>query len=111
MVRAKLRAAWTDPTHPDALASLQALAGQLQKIHPGAAGSLREGMEETLTLTRLGVTGALRRTLSSTNPIESMFDTVRTTDSAGSGCVNAMQEDEEETAVVAFGCAGAGKRS
>jgi transposase-like protein len=84
-VRAKLRAAWTDPTHPDALASLQALADQLQKVHPGAAGSLREGMQQTLTLTRLGVTGALRRTLSSTNPIESMFDTVRTTDSAGSG--------------------------
>ena len=36
-------------------------------------------MEETLTLTRLGVTGTLRRTLSSTNCIESMFDTVRTT--------------------------------
>jgi hypothetical protein len=31
--------------------------------------------------------------------------------SAGSGCVNVMQEEEEETAVVAFGCAGAGKRS
>jgi hypothetical protein len=65
-------------------------------------------MEETLTLTRLGVTGALRRTISSTNPIESMFDTVRTTNSAGSGCVNVMQE-EEETAVVVFGCAGAGR--
>jgi putative transposase len=78
-VRAKLRAAWSDPSHPDALASLQALAGQLAKVHPDAAGSLREGMEETLTLTRLGVTGALRRTLCSTNPIESMFDTVRTT--------------------------------
>ena len=36
-------------------------------------------MEETLTLTRLGMTGTLLRTLSSTNCIESMFDTVRTT--------------------------------
>jgi putative transposase len=78
-VRAKLRKAWTDPDHERALASLKALAAQLEKVHPDAAGSLREGMEETLTLTRLAVTGTLRRTLSSTNCIESMFDTVRTT--------------------------------
>ncbi|HEU4726924.1 MAG TPA: IS256 family transposase [Kofleriaceae bacterium] len=78
-VRAKLRKAWTDPDHARALSSLKALAAQLEKVHPDAAGSLREGMEETLTLTRLGVTGTLRRTLSSTNCIESMFDTVRTT--------------------------------
>jgi len=78
-IRAKLRAAWADPDHHEALKSLQALAAQLEKVHPDAAGSLREGMTETLTLTRLGVTGALRRTLASTNPIESMFDGVRTT--------------------------------
>ena len=78
-VRTKLNAAWKDPSHPDALASLQALAAQLARVYPDAAGSLREGMAETLTLTRLGVTGALWRTLRSTNPIESMFDTVRTT--------------------------------
>jgi putative transposase len=78
-VRAKLRKAWADPDHARALSSLKALAAQLEKVHPHAAGSLREGMEETLTLTRLGVTGTLRRTLSSTNPIESMFDGVRTT--------------------------------
>ena len=77
-VRAKLRKAWTDTDHAHALASLKALAAQLEKVHPDAAGSLREGMEETLTLTRLGMTGTLRRTLSSTNTIESMFDTVRT---------------------------------
>lgn len=78
-VRAKLNAAWKDPSHDDALASLEALAAQLARVYPDAAGSLREGMTETLTLTRLGVTGALWRTLRSTNPIESMFDTVRTT--------------------------------
>ncbi len=78
-VRAKLRTAWADPDHARALGSLKALAAQLEKVHPDAAGSLREGLEETLTLTRLGVTGTLRRTLSSTNCIESMFDTVRTT--------------------------------
>lgn len=78
-VRAKLRKAWTDPDHAKALASLKALAAQLEKVHPDAAGSLREGMEETLTLTRLKINGTLLRTLSSTNCIESMFDTVRTT--------------------------------
>ncbi|MBV9003386.1 MAG: IS256 family transposase, partial [Solirubrobacterales bacterium] len=45
--------------------------------HPGAAASLREGMEETLTVTRLGITGKLKRTLQSTNPCESMIGTVR----------------------------------
>jgi transposase-like protein len=78
-VRAKLRKAWADPDHDAALASLRALAAQLAKVHPDAAGSLREGLEETLTLTRLGVTGALKRTLCSTNPIESMLSTVRHT--------------------------------
>ena len=78
-VRAKLRRAWADPDHAAALAALKALAAQLEKVHPDAAGSLREGLEETLTLTRLGVTGALKRTLCSTNPIESMLSTVRRT--------------------------------
>jgi len=78
-VRAKLRKAWSGPDHARALASLKALGAQLEKVHPDAAGSLREGMDETLTLTRLKITGTLLRTLSSTNCIESMFDTVRTT--------------------------------
>ena len=42
-----------------------------------AARSLREGLEETLTVHRLGVTGPLRRTLQTTNPLESIFATVR----------------------------------
>lgn len=78
-VRAKLRRAWADPDHGAALAALKALARSLEQTYPDAAGSLREGLEETLTLTRLGVTGALKRTLCSTNPIESMLSTVRRT--------------------------------
>jgi putative transposase len=78
-VRAKLRRARADPDHASALAALKALARSLEQTYPDAAGSLREGLEETLTLTRLGVTGALRRTLCSTNPIESMLSTVRRT--------------------------------
>lgn len=51
---------------------LEQLAAGLDRTHPGAAGSLREGLEEILTLQRLGVTGALYRTLRSTNAIENL---------------------------------------
>jgi hypothetical protein len=58
--------------HDRALEQLVALALELDHAHPGAAASLREGIEETLTVTRLGITGKLKRTLQSTNPCESM---------------------------------------
>jgi putative transposase len=48
------------------------LAAGLEQTHPGAAASLREGLDETLTLQWLGVTGALYRTLRSTNAIENL---------------------------------------
>ncbi len=51
---------------------LEQLAAGLERTHPGAAASLREGLAETLTLQRLGVTGALYRTLRSTNAIENL---------------------------------------
>jgi putative transposase len=59
------------------LEQLTALALELHRAHPSAAASLREGIEETLTVTRLGVTGKLKLTLQPTNPIESMISTVR----------------------------------
>jgi putative transposase len=43
------------------------------------AGSLREGLDDTLTLMRLGITGQLATTLCSTNPCESMIEIVRHT--------------------------------
>ncbi len=42
-------------------------AAELERSHPGAAASLREGMQETLTLTRMGIRGRLKKTLESTN--------------------------------------------
>jgi transposase-like protein len=51
---------------------LTQLAAGLARAHPGAAASLREGLAETLTLQRLGITGALYRTLRSTNAIENL---------------------------------------
>jgi putative transposase len=77
LVRRRLRAAWALDDHDRALNQLRTLADELARSHPGAAASLREGIEETLTVTRLGVRGRLKRTLASTNPCESMIDTVR----------------------------------
>jgi len=59
-------------------AQLEALAKELERTHPGAAGSLREGLAETLTVLRLGVSPTLARTLRSTNCIESMISIART---------------------------------
>jgi hypothetical protein len=78
-VKARLRHAWRETDYHRALEQLQALAAELERTHSGAAGSLREGMEETLTVIGLGIRGKLRRSLESTNPCESMIDTVRTT--------------------------------
>jgi transposase-like protein len=66
----------------DAAAGLRdakALATALARQHPGAAASLREGLDEMFTVTRLGITGTLARTLSTSNPIESMISIARTT--------------------------------
>ena len=78
-IKARLRRAWAETDYERALEQLRRLADELEHTHPGAAGSLREGMEETLTVIRLGIKGRLKRTLESTNPAESMIDTVRTT--------------------------------
>ena len=76
-VKARLRRAWKETDHQSALDQLVTLALELDHAHPGAAASLREGLEETLTVTRLGITGKLKLTLQSTNPCESMISTVR----------------------------------
>jgi transposase-like protein len=61
----------------DAKAALEKIFRQPERINPSAARSLEEGMEETLTLHRLGVGPRLRRSLSTTNIIESCLSTVR----------------------------------
>lgn len=61
----------------EAEAALLALAAELDRTHPGAAASLREGLSETLTVLRLGVPPMLARTLRSTNAIESMISVCR----------------------------------
>jgi hypothetical protein len=68
-----MRRAYHADTALAASARLEALARALERTHPGAAGSLREGPEETLTVPRLNVPPSLARTLRSTNAIESMI--------------------------------------
>lgn len=69
----RLNSAYQQTSYDQALQGLKATACWLQRLNPAAAASLREGMEETLTVVRLGVPTILRRTLASTNPIESAF--------------------------------------
>ena len=78
-VKQRLRRAWARDDHERALEELRSLAAELERSHPGAAASLREGMAETLTVTRLGIKGSLKQTLASTNPCESMIEIVRRT--------------------------------
>ena len=76
-VSKKMRAIYHYDDALRAEAELSELAHQLQKNHPGAAGSLREGLAETLTVMRLKVPPTLARTLRSTNAIESMIEICR----------------------------------
>jgi transposase-like protein len=71
-VRTAMRRAWASEDEATARRRLNALARQLEARWPSAAASLREGLEETLTLLALGASGALWRTLRSTNPIENL---------------------------------------
>ena len=75
--RRRIRAAWGLVSYREARGELRKVHRWLEGISESAAASLAEGMEETITVHRLGVTGTLRRTLVTTNPIESAFDLVK----------------------------------
>ena len=75
-VKRALKDAWSASDAELGRRQLQRLATSLQSKHPGAAASLREGLEETLTVQELGITGALYRTLRTTNPIENLNGSV-----------------------------------
>ena len=78
-VRARIRGAWSLTDRRLAEQRLELLASELDRTWPDAAGSLREGIDDTLTLMRLGISGQLAKTLCSTNPCESMIEIVRYT--------------------------------
>jgi transposase-like protein len=77
VVEKRMRKAYHADSALAAEAQLEALAKELERTHPGAAASLREGLSETLTVLRLGVPPTLARTLRSTNSIESMISIAR----------------------------------
>jgi len=76
-VRKVMQDAYALDDHAKAKAQLERLAKSLDEQHPSAAASLREGLDETLTVLRLGIGPTLRKSLATTNPIESTFSTVR----------------------------------
>ena len=78
-VDAKLVKAFNHPDPDTGLRNAKSLATQLQKSHPRAAASLREGLEEMFTVNRLGLDGRLAKTLTTSNPIESMISIAKAT--------------------------------
>ena len=70
--RQRLQRAYNRPEYDEALAALQSLQHELEDRNQSAAGSLAEGLDETLTLHRLGVYGVLGRSLKTTNGLESI---------------------------------------
>jgi putative transposase len=78
-VDAKLVKAFGHPDPEQGLRNAKSLATQLDKNYPGAAASLREGLQEMFTVARLGVDGRLAKTLTTSNPVESMISIARAT--------------------------------
>ena len=76
-IRAAISQAYAVDSHELALRQLKNLATNLKRTQPSAAASLLEGLDETLTVKALGITGALARTLQTTNAIENLNDGVR----------------------------------
>lgn len=74
-----ISAAYQSGDAPRARRMLEGLARQLERKHPSAAASLREGLDETLTVMRFGLPDGLARTLSTTNPIEFLNGRIRKT--------------------------------
>lgn len=78
-VRQNLNRAWAMADPAEARKALAGFADKLDRTHPDAAASLREGLDDTITINRLGVTpgSSLAKTLATTNPMESTVDIVR----------------------------------
>jgi transposase-like protein len=77
-IDARISAAYNMADYDEARKSLGLTVKYLEKLNPSAAASLKEGLEETLTVHKLGVKELLRKTLQTTNPIESCFSVTRT---------------------------------
>ncbi len=105
-VERRMRQAYHAESALQAEALLGALARELDKTHPSAAASLREGMDQTLTVLRLDVPPTLARTLRSTNAIESMISICR----SKSGNVKRWRDGQMALRWCAAGMVEAGKQ-
>jgi putative transposase len=76
-VRAALRQAWELDDAEKAERLIRNLARRLEQVAPGVAASILEGLDEMLTVIRLGLPEQLRRSLACTNIIENMMGTIR----------------------------------
>jgi len=76
-VRKALRQAWELNDVAKAEKLLRNLARRLERDAPGVSGSILEGLDEILTVTRLGLPAELRRSLACTNIVENMNGTIR----------------------------------
>ncbi len=76
-IRQKLQAAYAQPTEKAALHELNKIRIELSTVSEKAANALAEGMYETVTVHRLGIKGLLRKSLRTTNIVESLFSSVR----------------------------------
>lgn len=70
--RARLQSAYSEPNYGQAKTKLVEITNDLNKINRTAANSLKEGLEETLTMHRLGLSAELGKSLSTTNCIENV---------------------------------------
>ena len=70
--RQKLQSAYREPTYEGARSRLKEIIKELEKKNKTAANSLKEGLEETLTIHRLGLAVELGRSLTTTNAIENV---------------------------------------
>jgi putative transposase len=77
-VMGEMKKAYDSASASEAKSRLERLARSIETEHPGAAASLREGLDETLTLQNLGIRGALYKTLRTTNPIENLNGSIAT---------------------------------
>ena len=76
-MEALINEAFNDPAPEQGKQKLLAEAARIEKKHPGAAASIREGLDEIFMVARLGLDVSLPRTLTSTNVIESAFSMIR----------------------------------
>jgi transposase-like protein len=78
-VAATLRQAYNSTKFETAKKQLENLARRLDDEHPSAAASIREGLSETLTVLRVGLSSTFGRTFATTNPIENLNSGARWT--------------------------------